>query len=62
MRKHGKRLSLHSESLLVLEAPELAVAGVATQTCPTSCAPTCGNPGALAHRAGIPKTAAACCV
>ncbi len=61
MRKNSKRLALHSESLLVLEAPSLVAAGFATQTCPTSCAPTCGNAG-LAHRAGLAKTAAACCV
>jgi hypothetical protein len=60
MRKHGKKLTLNSESLLIMEAPELAVAGYATQTCPTSCQPTCGNIGALAHRAGIAHTGPCC--
>ncbi len=63
MRKHSRRLSLHSESLLVLDAQGLAGASAVTQgaTCPTSCAPTCGNPAGLAH-AALAKTAAACCV
>lgn len=63
MRKPSRKLSLHCESLLVLDAQGLAGATGATQgaTCPTSCAPTCGNPAGMAH-AAIAKTAPACCV
>jgi len=64
MRKRSKPLTLHFESLRILEAARLAGADIATQanTCPTSCAPTCGNPPGSpgARQAAISR--AACCV
>ena len=60
MKKRLPKLTLSFESLRVLDLP--TAGSFYTASCPTSCQPTCGNPGYAAGFAAQANTIPACCV
>jgi hypothetical protein len=62
MKKRLPKLTLRLESLRLLDGPAVSGGQTEANTCPGSCAPTCGNPPATAQVAARFATARACCV
>jgi hypothetical protein len=63
MKKRAPKLTLHFESLRLLDGPTIAGGQTDVNTCPPSCAPTCGIVG-IPAAAGVVVALSArnCCV